>query len=89
MQALKGCLVRPPNATTFKRWRSDKPPAECRYDQLEETAAYEIAKIFWPDRTGILADVVGRVIGRSRVAASAEPNRPIGRQAGHGRFFRG
>ena len=33
-------------ATTFKRWRPDKPPADCRYDQLEETAAYEIAKIF-------------------------------------------
>jgi ATP-dependent DNA ligase len=34
------------HATTFKRWRPDKPPAECRYDQLEETPAYEIAKIF-------------------------------------------
>jgi hypothetical protein len=33
--------------------------------------------------------MVGRVIGRSLVAANAEPNRPIGRQAGHGRFFRG
>jgi ATP-dependent DNA ligase len=34
------------HGTTFKRWRPDKPPAECRYDQLEETPAYEIAKIF-------------------------------------------
>jgi ATP-dependent DNA ligase len=34
------------HGTTFKRWRPDKPPAECRYDQLEETAAYEIARIF-------------------------------------------
>jgi ATP-dependent DNA ligase len=34
------------HATTFKRWRPDKPPAECRYDQLEETAAYEIGRIF-------------------------------------------
>ena len=34
------------HATTFKRWRPDKPPAECRYDQLEETPDYEIAKIF-------------------------------------------
>jgi ATP-dependent DNA ligase len=34
------------HATTFKRWRPDKPPEACRYDQLEETAAYEIAKIF-------------------------------------------
>ena len=34
------------HATTFKRWRPDKRPADCRYDQLEETPAYEIAKIF-------------------------------------------
>jgi ATP-dependent DNA ligase len=34
------------HATTFKRWRLDKSPADCRYDQLEETPAYEIAKIF-------------------------------------------
>jgi ATP-dependent DNA ligase len=34
------------HATTFVRWRDDKAPADCRYDQLEETAAFEIAKIF-------------------------------------------
>jgi ATP-dependent DNA ligase len=34
------------HATTFKRWRPDKRPADCRYDQLEETAPYEIAAIF-------------------------------------------
>jgi ATP-dependent DNA ligase len=34
------------HATTFVRWRDDKVPADCRYDQLEETAAFEIAKIF-------------------------------------------
>jgi ATP-dependent DNA ligase len=34
------------HATTFKRWRPDKQPADCRYDQLEETPAFEIAKIF-------------------------------------------
>ena len=34
------------HGTTFKRWRPDKEPADCRYDQLEETAAYEIARIF-------------------------------------------
>jgi ATP-dependent DNA ligase len=34
------------HATTFQRWRPDKPPSDCRYDQLEETAAFEIAKIF-------------------------------------------
>jgi ATP-dependent DNA ligase len=34
------------HATTFKRWRPDKQPSDCRYDQLEETPAFEIAKIF-------------------------------------------
>jgi ATP-dependent DNA ligase len=34
------------HATTFKRWRPDKPPAACRYDQLEETAPYLLARIF-------------------------------------------
>jgi ATP-dependent DNA ligase len=34
------------HATTFKRWRPDKRPQDCRYDQLEETAPYEIAAIF-------------------------------------------
>jgi len=34
------------HGTTFVRWRPDKRPADCRYDQLEETPAYEIAKIF-------------------------------------------
>jgi len=34
------------HGTTFLRWRPDKPPAECRYDQLEVTAPYEIARVF-------------------------------------------
>jgi ATP-dependent DNA ligase len=34
------------HGTTFVRWRDDKQPSDCRYDQLEETPAYEIAKIF-------------------------------------------
>jgi ATP-dependent DNA ligase len=34
------------HGTTFKRWRPDKQPADCRYDQLEETAAFELAEIF-------------------------------------------
>jgi ATP-dependent DNA ligase len=34
------------HAATFVRWRPDKPPSECRYDQLEETAAYELQLIF-------------------------------------------
>jgi ATP-dependent DNA ligase len=34
------------HGTTFQRWRPDKPPADCRYDQLEVTAPYEIGKVF-------------------------------------------
>ena len=34
------------HATTFQRWRPDKQPQDCRYDQLEETAAFELAQIF-------------------------------------------
>jgi ATP-dependent DNA ligase len=34
------------HASTFVRWRPDKAPADCRYDQLEETAAYELTRIF-------------------------------------------
>jgi len=34
------------HATVFLRWRPDKPPQECRYDQLETTTPYELAKVF-------------------------------------------
>jgi ATP-dependent DNA ligase len=34
------------HATTFLRWRPDKPPADCRYDQLEVTTPYELSKVF-------------------------------------------
>ena len=34
------------HATTFVRWRPDKQPAGCRYDQLEVTPAYDLAKVF-------------------------------------------
>jgi ATP-dependent DNA ligase len=34
------------HAAIFQRWRPDKPPAECRYDQLEVTTAYELEKVF-------------------------------------------
>jgi ATP-dependent DNA ligase len=30
----------------FLRWRPDKKPKACRYDQLEVTPAYELAKVF-------------------------------------------
>jgi ATP-dependent DNA ligase len=34
------------HATTFLRWRPDKKPKDCRYDQLEVTKPYELEKIF-------------------------------------------
>lgn len=34
------------HATTFQRWRPDKQPSSCRYDQLEVTPPYELARIF-------------------------------------------
>jgi ATP-dependent DNA ligase len=34
------------HATTFLRWRPDKPPSDCRYDQLETTPPYELEKVF-------------------------------------------
>ena len=34
------------HATTFLRWRPDKSPADCRYDQLQVTPAYELEKVF-------------------------------------------
>lgn len=34
------------HATTFRRWRPDRAPATCRYDQLETTPAYELQRIF-------------------------------------------
>jgi len=34
------------HATTFRRWRPDKPVEACRYDQLEATAPFELARIF-------------------------------------------
>ncbi|HEX6463891.1 MAG TPA: ATP-dependent DNA ligase [Vicinamibacterales bacterium] len=34
------------HAAVFQRWRSDKEPKDCTYDQLEVTAPYELEKIF-------------------------------------------
>jgi ATP-dependent DNA ligase len=34
------------HAATFLRWRLDKRPEDCRYDQLEVTPPYELAKVF-------------------------------------------
>jgi len=34
------------HAAIFARWRPDKRPADCGYDQLEVTPAYELEKVF-------------------------------------------
>jgi ATP-dependent DNA ligase len=34
------------HAAVFLRWRPDKRPSECRYDQLEVTKAYELERVF-------------------------------------------
>ncbi len=34
------------HGTTFVRWRGDKRPEECTYEQLEVTPPYELARIF-------------------------------------------
>ena len=34
------------HAATFLRWRPDKRPADCRYDQLEVTRPYQLDKVF-------------------------------------------
>jgi ATP-dependent DNA ligase len=34
------------HAAQFVRWRPDKPPLACRYDQLEVTPAYELERVF-------------------------------------------
>jgi ATP-dependent DNA ligase len=34
------------HATQFLRWREDKRPEDCRYDQLEVTAPFELERVF-------------------------------------------
>ena len=34
------------HAAHFVRWRPDKPPQECTYDQLEVTTPYELERVF-------------------------------------------
>lgn len=38
------------HASTFQRWRPDKPARECTYDQLEVTPAYELEAVFGAGR---------------------------------------
>jgi ATP-dependent DNA ligase len=38
------------HATTFLRWRPDRRPEQCRYDQLEVTTPFELARVFRGNR---------------------------------------
>ena len=40
------------HAAIFLRWRPDKPPEDCRYDQLEVTRPYELERIFSSGSSG-------------------------------------
>ena len=40
------------HGAVFLRWRPDKLPSDCRYDQLEVTTPYELAKVFGALRPG-------------------------------------
>ncbi len=34
------------HAAVFVRWRPDKPPRECGYEQLEVSTPFELTKVF-------------------------------------------
>ena len=40
------------HAATFLRWRSDKQPSDCRYDQLEVTRPYALDQVFASGSSG-------------------------------------
>jgi ATP-dependent DNA ligase len=40
------------HAATFLRWRPDKRPEDCRYDQLETTVPYELAEVLSSGSSG-------------------------------------
>jgi ATP-dependent DNA ligase len=40
------------HAAIFQRWRPDKQPRDCRYDQLEVTKPYELERIFSSGSSG-------------------------------------
>ena len=40
------------HAAHFVRWRPDKQPKDCRYDQLEVTPAYELERVFGSGTSG-------------------------------------
>ena len=63
-------------ATTFQRWRPDKPPEDCRYDQLEETAPFELARSSVATDDDVAGErVTLRPARRRRLDRAAAPRR--------------
>ena len=66
------------HAAVFQRWRPDKRPTDCRYDQLEVTTPYELEKVFGagqspvhpaplrPGRSLLSAPAAGLLVGIQR-----------------------
>ena len=40
------------HGTTFLRWRPDRQPSDCRYDQLDVTPSYQLDRIFSSGSSG-------------------------------------
>ena len=59
------------HAAVFLRWRPDKPPRDCRYDQLEVTTPYELEKVFGAAAPRSLTPLqsFGVVVGIERLPA--------------------
>ena len=53
------------HAAMFLRWRPDKRPGDCRYDQLEVTTPYELERVFGAHRSGS-PTIPGGTGGRGR-----------------------
>ena len=64
------------HAAVFQRWRSDKRPGDCGYDQLEVTTPYELAKIFRPGPLDA-APVVEIVVRVERLLRGSERRRDV------------
>ena len=64
------------HAAVFQRWRPDKPPSDCRYDQLEVAAPSELATAGSGD---VLAGLLGSLLATRVVQLEVE--RAIGAPA--------
>src|SRR5690606_20147569 len=53
------------HAATFLRWRPDKAPRDCRYDQLEVTTPYELAQVFRLSNNAVESKPAGQTPKRS------------------------